>query len=260
MNNTSVVVCSYHRTFTGDGNTNIIKFKNQNFLNFHVLFDNQLGFSKEEISNKYDGANISLYSDVDFEINKFNKPIDINHFWGKHQNPKYFYAHYRMLVHYIKNPLYDYYWFFDDDVTFEGDLKKFLENCQEFPSDFMAIQAFKKENYKDFPAISIINDRMSGSKGYWLGHCPGPGDNFKNTDIHIGSFFPIVRFSKAGMKYLLDLHDQGYYGYSEGFVPTSLASDGFKVNSIMNEYNQYIVDSSVCDLKHKGQNFTWEWL
>jgi hypothetical protein len=62
------------------------------------------------------------------------------------------------------------------------------------------------------------------------------------------------------MKHLLDLHDQGDYGYSEGFVPTSLASDGFKVNSIMNEYNQYIVDSSVCDLKHKGQNFTWEWL
>ena len=43
MKNTSVAICSYHRSFEGDGNKNIIDFKNQGFENFFVLFDNQVG-------------------------------------------------------------------------------------------------------------------------------------------------------------------------------------------------------------------------
>ena len=31
MKNTSVAICSYHRTFEGDGNKNIVDFKNQGF-------------------------------------------------------------------------------------------------------------------------------------------------------------------------------------------------------------------------------------
>jgi hypothetical protein len=260
MKNTSVAICSYHRSFEGDGNKNIIEFKNQGFDNFFVLFDNQNGLSSEEVSAKYGNSPISIYNNEDFDKYGFNKPINRHHFWGSHQNPKYFYAHYRMLVHYINNPSFKYYWFFDDDVNFRGDLKSFLSEYDELENDFMAIQIFKKENYEEYPTVSVINSRMGGSRGFWLGHCPGPGDNFKSADKHMGSFFPIVRFSNEAMLHLLKLHQENYFGYSEGFVPTSLATDGFKVVSMMNEFNEFLIKNNNCEITHKGQKFTWEWL
>lgn len=260
MSNTSVVICTYHRTFEGDGNKNIIDYKNQNFDNFSVLFDDHYNTREEEVSANYDGARICLYSDLDFEMHNFNKEISRFHFWGSHQNPKYFYAHFRMLTYFIKNPIYDNYWFFDDDVMFKGDLKGLLNAYEEIDSDFLGIQVFKKEDYEEFPNVSKLNDRMKGSGGHWLGHCPGHGDNFESVEKHMGSFFPIVRFSKQAMLYLLKVHQDGYYGYSEGFVPTTLASAGYKVTSMLDEFNKFLIDFEDCELYHKGAKFTWEWL
>ena len=91
-----------------------------------------------------------------------------------------------MLTYYIKNPNFDHYWFFDDDVQFDKNLKGFLELYNDVKEDFLAIIVFKKEDYKEFPKVNLINDRMLGSKGYWLGHCPGDGDKFKSKDRHMG--------------------------------------------------------------------------
>lgn len=261
MTNDAVITCTFHRTFTGDGNTTILNFYQQNFDNFYVLFDNHHSYSSDVVSKHYGGSDVCLYGDEDFIRYNFDKPINRSHRWGSHQNPKYFYAHFRMLVFYLKNPNYDYYWFFDDDVTFTGSLKDLLNNYSQDTEDFLAIQAFKKENYHEFPKISIINNRMTGSHGNWLSYCPGPGDVFKNCNKHIGCFFPIVRFSNRSMEYLLELHRNGYYGYSEGFVPSSLASNGFTVASMMDEFNQFFVPhNSSCTLFHKNIRFTWEWL
>jgi hypothetical protein len=261
MKSISTTVCTYHRTFTGDGNKTVIDFKKQNFDNFFVLFDNQLNLSHSEVSEKYDRASVSLYDNIDFKKYNFDKPISKYHFWGNHQNPKYFFAHFRMLIHYINYPDFEYYWFFDDDVQFTGDLKSFLYTYNNVNDDFIAIQVFKKENYFEFPNVSVINNRMEGSRGFWLNHCPGPGDNFKNTNHHLGSFFPIVRFSNRSLEHLLRTHQLGYYGYSEGFVPTTLASDGFTVSSMMDEFNNFFLNNQTdCILTHKGQSFTWEWL
>lgn len=254
------VVCSYARTLEGSGNNLIKKFSQSGLDNFYVLFDNKDNLSKEYVEEKYESS-ACLYNDEDFKLNSFDKPIDTKHRWGCHQNPKYFYAHFRMLVFYLKNPDFDHYWFFDDDVDFEGNIKDFFETYKKEEEDFIAIQAFKKEDYKEFPKISIMNGGMKGSHGNWLGLCPGPGDNFKSQEKHIGCFFPIVRFSKKAMDYLLNIHKQGFYGYSEGFVPTSLASEGFKVASMMDEHNNLFVENkSDCTLFHKGIKFTWEWL
>lgn len=258
MNSITTVICSYDRTL--NDNTLIKKFASSNLDNFKILFDNRKEYNKNYVSDIY-GADICLYDDNDFRNYGFDKPIDKKHRWGNHQNPKYFYAHFRMLVYYIQNPYFDYYWFFDDDVDFHGNLKQFLDQYSTEKEDFLAIQAFKKENYIEFPKISIINSRMSGSHGHWLNLCPGPGDNFKELTKHIGCFFPIVRFSNNSMKYLLDLHNQGYYGYSEGFVPTSLASNNYSVGSMMDEFNNFFVhNNSECKLFHKNIPFTWEWL
>jgi hypothetical protein len=236
-------------------------FVNQNFDNFYVLFDNSTNKNVEELENIY-RTSVVTYNKNDFEKEQFNRPINPRHRWGNHQNPNYFYAHFRMLLFYLNKPEFDYYWFFDDDVTFEGNLKQLLNNYNSIDDDFIAIQAFKKNNYPEFPNISVINNRMLGSHGHWLEKAPGPGDNFLSTEKHIGSFFPIVRLSNRSMRYLYDLNKLGFYGYSECFVPTSLASKGYKVSSMLNEHNNFFIEnqSAECKMYHKGIDFTWEWL
>jgi hypothetical protein len=257
----SKTVCSYHKTLNGDGNKFIQKFVKAFDNDAYILFDNQTNLELSQVQAAYNHDNICMYSNKDFELYKFNKPIDKHHRWGSHQNPKYFYAHFRMLVFYLNHPNFDYYWFVDDDIDFTGNIQAFLDNYNSQNVDFLVIQAFKKENYINYPKISVINNRMNGSHGHWLEWCPGPGDKFQNQSIHIGSFFPIVRFSKSALQYLWDLHNQGFYGYSEGFVPTTLASNNFNVCSMMDEFNNFFVPNTTdCALTHKGMRFTWEWL
>ena len=305
MNNTSTTICTYHRTFMGPHNDNILKFGEQNLENFSLLVDkdpwnSDVGnglfenfnagqvpeeLTEEWVSALYNGARIQLYGSADFREHGFDKPISRHHFWGSHQEPKYFYAHFRMLAFYLKNPGFDFYWFFDDDVKFEGDLKGLLDSHERTGNDFIAIQAFKLEDYAEFhtkfPSVPLQNTEMGGSKGGWLGMCPGPGDNFKNTSVHMGSFFPIVGFSNNALAHLMQMHKEGWFGYSEGFVPTSLASDGYKVASMMDEFDNFYLQEDIslfsampcpmcgkmdepkeqtCSLYHKGTPFSWQWI
>lgn len=255
-----VVVSSYHRTLEGEGNKNIRRFVGHGLRNFFVLFDNQRGMDHRSVSDAY-GSEVCVYDDGDFARLGFDRPIDARHRWGNHQNPKYFYAHFRMLVFYLKNPGFKHYWFFDDDVSFDGDLGGLLDSYDRIGDDFIAIQAFKGDDYPDLPRVSRMNSRMLGSHGRWLDLCPGPGDRFNSISRRVGSFFPVVRFSNRAMEHLVKMHLEGYYGYSEGFVPTSLASSGFQVSSMMDEFDNLFVDSETdCVLYHKGGRFTWEWL
>lgn len=259
--NTAISFSTFDRTFTGDWNLNICKIKNIINKNFFVLFDNKNKFSEEKISEHYDNAQICSYTPEEFLLNDFTKTVDKMHRWGSHQNPNYFFAHFRMLMFYIKQPFFDYYWFFDDDVSVEGDLNSFVQSYELVNSDFVAIQVFKKENYPEFPHVSCVSNKMKGSHGNWLSYAPGPGDKYKSLTKHMGSFFPIVRFSNQALKYLFKVHRDGYYGYSEGFVPTTIASEGLTVSSILDEDNKYFVNqSSKIDFFHKRNKFTWEWL
>jgi hypothetical protein len=165
-----------------------------------------------------------------------------------------------MLSYYTKNPNYKYYWFFDDDVEFVGDIKGLLNDYEAYDDDFIAIQIFSKEKYSEFDRVSVANNKM-GSGGNWMGFAPGPGDNYKSTHRHMGSFFPIVRFSNKSLDRLLQLNKEGFYGYSEGFVPTSLASEGFKVSSMLSDEDKYFIKTNNdCILKHKGAPFAWSWI
>ena len=264
FSNTAVVVSTHAKTLTksGDWYNAVIDIRDQNFENFFVLFDNKTNKSTEELIEAYGNVNFCLYNEDDFKQQAFDKPIDTRHRWGSHQNPNYFYAHFRMLLFWLKNPHYDYYWFFDDDVTFAGDLKQLLASYENQTQDFIAIQVFKKEDYgHEFPFVSKANEKM-GSNGNWLFFAPGPGDNYKSVDRHMGSFFPIVRFSRQALQHLYNVHQEGYYGYSEGFVPTTIASTpGFTVASMIDdEDNYFIKPNSNCQLFHKHFKFTWTWI
>lgn len=258
MNNTAVTFCTYPRSLHGGFYENFLKYKNEKFENFFVLFDDQ-GHQDHNLKT-YKDTTVHTYSLKDFDQHNFNRPVDRKHRWGSHQNPNYFYAHFRMLLFYKKYNNFDYYWFFDDDVYFDKNLKQFLAEYESSKEDFLAIQVFKQDGYEEFPHISKVNNRM-GSHGSWLCFAPGPGDNYKSTKKHMGSFYPIVRYSNKAMKHLIEVNEQGFYGYSEGFVPTTLASDGFTVASMLSEEDKFFINPATkCSLKHKNDNFTWTWI
>ena len=257
----AITICTYSKGLSGGFQENVNSYAKAGVDDVFVLFDtDNCKATTNDIIKAFNGK-VCIYSIKDFIKKNYNRPIDRKHRWGSHQNPKYFYPHFRMLLLYENYPDYDYYWFFDDDVTFSGDIKNLLDtHDQMVDADYLAIQAFKKKDYADFPNISVINDRMKGSHGQWLSQCPGPGDVFKKKNKHIGSFFPIVRFSNIAMQFLIQTNKENYYGYSEGFVPTTLASFDFKVASMLDEYNKFFIGDFDCQLFHKGEKFTWEWL
>jgi len=258
--NTVVVYCTYERSLEGGYLHNLEQYKQEIGENLSLMFDNKTKVALEKLQETYK-VPITTYTPEEFAEHNFNRPIDLRHRWGSHQNPNYFYAHFRMLLFYLKNPGYDFYWFFDDDVFFQGSLKELLDGYENYNVDFLSIQGFKKEDYSELPHVSQVNERMLGSHGNWLSLAPGPGDQYKSIEKHLGCFFPVVRFSNRAMAHLVELNKQNYYGYSEGFVPTSLASDGYTVASMLDEWDKYFVPhNSSCTLIHKNIPFTWSWI
>jgi len=76
-----------------------------------------------------------------------------------------------------------------------------------------------------------------------------------------GSFFPVVRYSKRSMEELLKINNEGYDGYSEGFVPTLLNERGMKMSSLINAddtSNYYNVNE--VNLLHKNIRTSWSWI
>ncbi len=81
----------------------------------------------------------------------------------------------------------------------------------------------------------------------WLERFPGDGDTLPDGITEwFGSFFPTVRYSNRSMKKLLELNNQGYHGYGEGFVPTVLNQCGMKITSFNIDLSIQRFNRSIC--------------
>lgn len=196
--------------------------------------------------------------------NKFNfkENVNKNHFWNSQgdKNIVWFYAHLRMMDFYLSNPDYDFYWFFDDDVSCNNwDL--FLNGFKNDTSDFLSYFLFKNINVEDYLNIPKVDNKMYSGE-LWFNRYPGNGDKLKIDDgKYFGSFFPIVRFSKRAMIELVNQTKEGFSGYGEGFVPTTLSKLNYSMNTIFNNDNtSRYFDVNLVDIKHKNQKINWEWL
>ena len=195
--------------------------------------------------------NLNFYGDVSH-----------NHYWNSQRNKNiiWFYAHFRMLNFYIENPNYDYYWFFDDDVRMTN-WEAFFEGTDNDNSDFLGYFIFKNNNIDSQPNVPNIDDRTF-SKNMWFERFPGDGDIMGNDITELfGSFFPVNRFSNRAMKKLLELNNEGFSGYSEGFVPTMLNKYGYKLSSLIKPDNtSNYFDVNEVNIKHKNIKIDWEWI
>lgn len=203
------------------------------------------------------------YTEEDIRNNfKFDKEVSKQHYWNSQGNRNiiWFYPHFRMLNFYLKNTEYDYYWFFDDDVKSKN-WNEFLKGFESDKSDFISYFIFKNIDVESQINVPKI-DSKTFSKELWFSRFPGHGDILPNNIKELfGSFFPVVRFSNKAMQYLLKIHQDGFYGYSEGYVPTILNYLGLEISTIYTPENKskYFNDEIV-DIKHKNIKIEWSWI
>jgi len=199
----------------------------------------------------------SLRKDLNFEHS-----VSKRHYWNSfgNRNIVWFHAHLRMLNFFLKYPNYDYYWFFDDDVKIDNwDL--FLKETDEDTSDFISYFIFKKPGVKSQLNVPVIDDRTTSSH-MWLERFPGDGDTLPGGITEwFGSFFPTVRFSNRAIRTLLDVHNEGYHGYGEGFVPTVLNQKGLTLTSLITpEGTSNLFNFENNKIWHKGIIVDWKWI
>ena len=262
-NKTAFVICSTPGlTAYYDNWKKNLKLSNDNYVLCDVSSDRTLptnitlDFIQDNIIN-FTGDGIK--STLNFDVEPSDK-----HWWnhGGGRNAIWFYAHLRMLYFYKIHPEYEYYWFFDDDVTFPNfQLDQFLESHNPLTYDCMITYLFSNlgnENPSNVPVMDENMGSFHAKEFNWLTHYPGHGDNqppyIKET---YGSFFPIVRYSNRAMKKLLEEHENGYYGYSEGYVPTVLNHHGMSLYSIYNKNSKVELNNDIL-IHHKNWEMYWK--
>ena len=203
------------------------------------------------------------YTEKDIR-NSFNFTDNVSpkHYYNSHGNRNviWFYAHFRMLYYYIQNEGYDYYWFYDDDVTV-ADWDLFHKSFENNTSDFISLYCFKHPRVSEQINIPKINEN-SYSGAQWFMRFPGYNDRLPRTCHNLfGSFFPIVRFSKRSLSLLMKHLKSGMYGYSEGFVPTILNYHGYTLDTIFDETStSKHFDNDKVNILHKHSKINWEWI
>lgn len=249
--NTKHVVCTHSGAYLG--------YKDywlKSGLDFEWLIDTTRGYlDTNHAQTQYNEESLR-------QALNFVGDVSTKHYWNSYGNRNiiWFYAHFRMLMYFGMNPQYEYYWFYDDDVTAK-DWDAFHKGFENNTADFISMYCFKDTNVLEQPNIPMIDDKTN-SNHMWFERFPGHGDLLpKNTHTKFGSFFPIVRLSSRALVELMKNHTMGFHGYSEGWVPTVLNRAGFVLDTIYNTESQgTCFDDSIVDIKHKNTKINWSWI
>jgi hypothetical protein len=93
----------------------------------------------------------------------------------------------------------------------------------------------------------------------WLSHYPGDGDKHpEDLKEKYGSYFPLVRLSNEALRVLVEEHEKGLYGYSEGYVPTILNYRGLKLYSIYGTDSKVKVDPNIIVYHRRYLELEWK--
>lgn len=261
--NTAVVVCRQAVSYYADDWKRSFRKDNHDYLLCNVKLDSQ--FDVQPLLD-YVQDNVILYSTENIR-DTFNFHIEASdkHWWnnGGGRNIIWFYPHFRMMYFYKIHPEYEYYWFFDEDVTFpENHLYDIVNSHADLDHDCMITYLFSDINNENTSQVPVVDENMVSYHSlnhYWLSHYPGPGD-IQPEDVKekYGSYFPIVRLSNKAMRVLVEEHEKGFYGYSEGYVPTILNHRGLKLYSIYNKDSKIVTDESLVAFHRRYLELQWK--
>lgn len=262
-NKTAVVVCTKPNSSYHEDWKNSFKFTEDDY----IMCDLSSAVTPpSKILLDFIQDNIAAYSEADVRrLLKFDLEPSSRHWWnnGGGRNIIWFYPHFRMLYFYKMHPNYDYYWFFDDDVTFpEKQLYQFVDEHKVLDHDCMISYIFGDLNQTNQLDTHDMDEKMvayHSTNHNWLTHYPGDGD-IQPLDVKdkYGSYFPLVRLSNKALNVLLEEHEKGFYGYSEGYVPTVLNHYGLKLYSIYNKNSEVAINKDLVVHHRRYHQMTWE--
>jgi hypothetical protein len=262
-NKTAIAVCTRGNSGFHDDWNRVFNFTPDDYMLCDVS-SNQVPPINTTL--KYVQDNVVMYNEGNLQ-NTFNFYLEPSnkHWWnnGGGRNINWFYPHFRMLYFYKVQPDYDYYWFFDDDVTFpENQLYDFVEKHKSLDHDCMITYIFGGLDQENQPLTHNMDENMvayHSTNHNWLSHYPGDGD-IQPSEVteKYGSYFPLVRLSNKAMAILLREHQKGFYGYSEGYVPTILNHYGLKLYSIYNKQSNITLDNNLIVHHRRYHQLQWE--
>jgi hypothetical protein len=126
----------------------------------------------------------------------------------------------------------------------------------------MITYLFSDVNNDNPSQVPVVDENMVSYHSlnhYWLSHYPGPGDvQPEDVKEKYGSYFPIVRLSNKAMRVLVEEHEKGNHGYSEGYVPTILNYRGLKLYSIFNKQSKIAADESLVAFHRRYLELQWK--
>jgi hypothetical protein len=262
-NKTATVVCRKNVSYYESDWEKTLLFDNDDY----VLMDLSEG-NPQNLNHilKYVADNVVSFNETFLrQILNFSGQASSKHWWnnGGNRNIIWFYPHFRMLYFYLTQPDYDYYWFFDEDVTFpQNNLKEFIKAHSELDHDCMITYLFSNFDNENNSNVPVIDENMVSYHSrdhYWLKHYPGDGDKQpEDVTETYGSYFPLVRLSNEAMRILWQEHQNGYYGYSEGYVPSILNKHGLKLYSIYNKDSKVVADENLVVYHRRYLELQWK--
>jgi hypothetical protein len=262
MNEALVICATAHITAYYKNWKENLKFNNDEYILCDVTNKGPL---PTNVSLDFVQDNVINYTEQNVRKTlNFDKNASDKHWWnlGGGRSIIWFYPQFRMLYFYKLYPDYDYYWFFDDDVTFPNNqLQEFIDLYRGDTTDCAITYLFSdldNSNPSNVPVMCKPMFSFHGKEWNWLIHYPGFGDNQPEyVKEKYGSFFPIVRLSNRALKTLLEEHEKGYYGYGEGYVPTVLNYHNMSLHSFYNEQSKLVKNENIL-IHHKDAVMLWD--
>lgn len=119
-----------------------------------------------------------------------------------------------MMLFYLRNPQYDYYWFVEYDVIFTGNWNLLFQYYEDSVSDLISshVEQYDESNsdWQWWNVIKFIDKNIQ----------------LKNR---FKSFNPIYRLSKRALSFLHTYLSNGNAGYYEVLMPTALYNYGYSL-------------------------------
>jgi hypothetical protein len=122
--------------------------------------------------------------------------------------------HFPVLEFFLSNPVYDYYWFVEDDVWFNGDWNDFFGFFHFIDHDFVS---------------SHLRCYSQEPRWPWWGTLRHPKVNIP-PDNRIRSFNPAYRISRAALAFINRSLSDYWIGHHEVLLPTLLHHGGFSIS------------------------------
>ena len=156
-----------------------------------------------DFKEKWPGVSVFKYDEKTLEAEHFEKPgFDMHNRWLNAEIPMLTWAK-------TYRSLYDFVWFMEYDVLFNGDWNDVIGLYEDNDADLISSHIGKHDPYwywKD-----AWNFRAD-----FLERHPLKKDDFFN------SFNPLMRLSRSLLGWMYRLYKNGSYGYSELVIPTFL--------------------------------------